>query len=118
MTKQAEASVSFRPVIRKRYVCHMFTVEALQKVFDRRPGKNRTIFLSAVSKVLANREIISAPIKRMERPRYLCLANCYAGRFYLLYESELSLTFGTHLVAGKRSDRGSALRLANTERFL
>jgi hypothetical protein len=23
----------------------------------------------------------------------LCLANCYAGRFYLLYESELSLTF-------------------------
>ncbi len=46
------------------------TVDALQKVFDRRPGKNRTIFLSAVSKVLANRKIISAPIKRMERPRY------------------------------------------------
>jgi hypothetical protein len=35
----------------------------------------------------------------------VCLANCYAGRFYLLYESELSLTFGTHLVAGKLSDR-------------
>ena len=48
----------------------------------------------------------------------LCLANCYAGRFYLLYESELSLTFGTHLVAGKRSDRGSALRLGTSERFL
>jgi hypothetical protein len=47
-----------------------------------------------------------------------CLANCYAGRFYLLYESELSLTFGTHLVAGKRSDRRSALRLENSERFL
>ena len=41
----------------------------------------------------------------------LWLANCYARRFYLLYESELSLTFGTGLVAGKRSDRGSALRL-------
>ena len=48
----------------------------------------------------------------------LSLANCYAGRFYLLYESELSLTFGTDLVAGKRSDRGSALRLGNSERFL
>ena len=33
-------------------------------------------------------------------------------------ESGLSLTLGTHLVAGKRSDRGSALRLGNTERFL
>jgi hypothetical protein len=43
---------------------------------------------------------------------------CYAGRYYLLYESELSLTFGTHLVAGKRSDRGGALRLENSERFL
>ena len=42
--------------------------------------------------------------------RNLCLANCYAGRFYVLYESELSLTFGTNLVVGKRSDRGSALR--------
>jgi hypothetical protein len=51
-------------------------------------------------------------------PIVLCLANCYAGRFYLLYKSELSLTFGTHLVAGKRSDRGSALRLENSERFL
>ena len=48
----------------------------------------------------------------------LCLANCYAGRFYLLDESELSLTFGTDLVAGKRSDRGSALRLGTSERFL
>jgi len=46
------------------------TVEVLQKVFDRRQGKNPTFFLSAVSKVLANRKIISAPIKRMERPRY------------------------------------------------
>ena len=46
------------------------TVEVLQKVFDRRQGKNHTFFLSAVSKVLANRKIISAPIKRMERPRY------------------------------------------------
>jgi hypothetical protein len=35
-----------------------------------------------------------------------------------LYESELSLTFGTDLVAGKRSDRGSALRLGTSERFL
>jgi hypothetical protein len=50
--------------------------------------------------------------------RELVLANCYAGRFYLLYESELSLTFGTDLVPGKRSDRGSALRLGNSERFL
>src|SRR2546425_12540048 len=41
-----------------------------QKVFDRRQGKNPTFFLSAVSKVLATRKIISAPIKRMERPRY------------------------------------------------
>jgi hypothetical protein len=48
----------------------------------------------------------------------VCLANCYAGRFYLLCESELSLTFGTHLVAGKRSDWGSALRLGTSERFL
>ena len=51
-------------------------------------------------------------------PPKLCLANCYAGRFYLLYESEPSLTFGTHLVVGKRSDRGSALRLGTSERFL
>ena len=48
----------------------------------------------------------------------LCLANRYAGRFYLLYESELSLTFGTHLVVGKRSDRRSSLRLGTSERFL
>ena len=48
----------------------------------------------------------------------VCLANCYEGRFYLLYESELSLTFGTDLVPGKRSDRGSALRLGTSERFL
>ena len=48
----------------------------------------------------------------------LCLANCYAGRFYLLYESEPSLTFGTDLVVGKRSDRGIALRLGTSERFL
>ena len=46
------------------------TVKVLQKVFDRRQGTNPTFFLSAVSKVLANRRIISAPIKRMERPRY------------------------------------------------
>jgi hypothetical protein len=48
----------------------------------------------------------------------VCLANCYAGRFYLLYESEPSLTFGTHLVVGKRSDRGSALRSGTSGRFL
>ena len=46
----------------------------------------------------------------------VCLANCYAGRFYLLYECELSLTLGTDLVAGKRS--GSALRLGASVRFL
>jgi hypothetical protein len=46
-----------------------------------------------------------------EGSEYLCLANYYAGRFCLLYESELSLTFGMHLAVGKRSDRGSALRL-------
>lgn len=32
----------------------------------------------------------------------LWLVNCYARRFYLLYESELSFAFGTDLVAGKR----------------
>jgi hypothetical protein len=46
------------------------TVEVLQKVFDRRQGRHPTFFLSVISKVLANRKIISAPIKRMERPRY------------------------------------------------
>lgn len=46
------------------------TVEALQKVFDRRSGKNCSIYLSVVSKVLANCKIISVPITRMERPRY------------------------------------------------
>ena len=45
-------------------------MEVLQKVFDRRQGKQPTLFLSVISKVLANRKIISAPIKRMERPRY------------------------------------------------
>jgi hypothetical protein len=42
------------------------------------------------------------------------------GQFYRLppCENELRLTFGTHLALRKRSDRGSALRLGNTERFL
>jgi hypothetical protein len=42
------------------------TVEVLQKVFDRRRGRHPTFFLSVISKVLANRKIISAPIKRMD----------------------------------------------------
>src|SRR5467141_4885524 len=46
------------------------TFELLQKVLQRRQKKTSTLYLSAISKVLANRKIISAPIMRMERPRH------------------------------------------------
>jgi integrase len=44
--------------------------EVLQKVMQRRGRKNNTLYLSAVSKVLAHRKIISAPVMRVERPRH------------------------------------------------
>lgn len=46
------------------------TFEVLQKVMQRRGRKNSTLYLSAVSKVLAHRKIISAPVMRVERPRH------------------------------------------------
>ena len=46
------------------------TFELLQKVLQRRQKKTSTLYLSAVSKVLAHRKIISAPVMRMERPRH------------------------------------------------
>ncbi len=46
------------------------TLEVLEKVRERRTSKAKAHYLSVVSKVLANRKIISAPIMRMERPRY------------------------------------------------
>jgi integrase len=46
------------------------TFEVLQKVMQRRGRKNNTLYLSAVSKVLAHRKIISAPVMRVERPRH------------------------------------------------
>jgi len=46
------------------------TLELLQKVQQRRGSKTSSHYLSAISKVLANRKIISAPIMRMERPRH------------------------------------------------
>jgi integrase len=46
------------------------TLELLQKVQQRRGSKTSGHYLSAISKVLANRKIISAPIMRMERPRH------------------------------------------------
>ena len=46
------------------------TFEVLQKVMQRRGKKNNTLYLSAVSKVLAHRKIISAPVMRVERPRH------------------------------------------------
>jgi hypothetical protein len=51
-------------------ITNAIKISGVINVFDRRPGRNRTLFLSVVSKVVANRKIISAPIKRMERPRY------------------------------------------------
>jgi hypothetical protein len=54
-----------------------------------------------------NERIVGEISQSRDVARWVCLANCYAGRFYLLHESELSLTFGTDLVAGKRSDRGA-----------
>src|SRR5258706_9461640 len=47
------------------------TFELLQKVQQRRQKKKTsTLYLAAVSKVLAHRKIISAPVMRMERPRH------------------------------------------------
>jgi integrase len=46
------------------------TFEVVQKVMQRRGRKNNTLYLSAVSKVLAHRKIISAPVMRVERPRH------------------------------------------------
>jgi hypothetical protein len=46
------------------------TFELLQKVQQRRQKKTSTLYLAAVSKVLAHRKIISAPVMRMERPRH------------------------------------------------
>ena len=46
------------------------TFDVLQKVMQRRGRKNNTLYLSAVSKVLAHRKIISAPVMRVERPRH------------------------------------------------
>ena len=46
------------------------TFELLQKVQQRRQKKTSTLYLAAVSKVLAHRKIISAPVMRMQRPRH------------------------------------------------
>lgn len=46
------------------------TVEVLERVMQRRARKNNSLYLSAISKVLAHRKIISAPVMRMERRRY------------------------------------------------
>lgn len=46
------------------------TTEVLQKIQQRRQSHRSTFYLSAVSKVLAYRKIISAPVMRMERPRH------------------------------------------------
>jgi hypothetical protein len=46
------------------------TFELLQKVQQRRQKKSGTLYLAAVSKVLAHRKIISAPVMRMQRPRH------------------------------------------------
>jgi integrase len=46
------------------------TFELLQKVQQRRQKKTSTLYLAAVSKVLAHRKIISAPVMCMQRPRH------------------------------------------------
>jgi hypothetical protein len=46
------------------------TFELLQRVQQRRQKKTSTLYLAAVSKVLAHRNIISAPVMRMQRPRH------------------------------------------------
>ena len=46
------------------------TVEVLERVMQQRARKNNSLYLSAISKVLAHRKIISAPVMRMERRRY------------------------------------------------
>jgi integrase len=46
------------------------TVEVLETVMQRRIRKNNSLYLSAISKVLAHRKIISAPVMRMERRRH------------------------------------------------
>jgi integrase len=46
------------------------TFELLQNVQQRRQKKTSTLYLAAVSKVLAHRKIISAPVMRMQRPRH------------------------------------------------
>jgi hypothetical protein len=46
------------------------TAEVLETVMQRRIRKNNSLYLSAISKVLAHRKIISAPVMRMERRRH------------------------------------------------
>ena len=46
------------------------TVEVLEKVMQRRVRKNNSLYLSAISKVLAHRKIIATTVMRMERRRY------------------------------------------------